>query len=105
MPWVARLIDIQRQRHRAARLRLTGVKLTGDLAGLVGGDEPPPVRAPQVGLKCLLHAVLTHQIVHGVPLVGVPHIVGVLVAAPLLLPDGADSAQNVGRQRSVVYAR
>ena len=96
-------VDVQRQRHGAAGLRLPCVQLAGELAVLVGGDEPPAVRAPQVLLEGLLHAVLAHKVVHGVPLVGVAHIAGLFVAAPLLLPDGPDGAQNVGRQRGVVH--
>ena len=59
----------------------------------------------EIFLKGLLHAVLAHQVIHIVALVGVAHIAGALVAAPLLLPYGAHGAQNVRRQLGVVHPR
>ena len=97
-------VDVQRQRHRPAGLGLPGVQLAGELAVFVGGDEAFAVSAPQVRLKGLLHTGLTHQIVHGVALVRVTHIAGLFIAAPLLLPDGADGAEDMGGQRGVIDA-
>ncbi len=98
-------VDVQRQGHGAAGLGLAGVQLTGELAVLVGGDEPPAVLAVEVFLEGLLHAVLAHQVVHVVALVGVAHVAGGLVAAPFLLPYGAHGAQDVGGQLGVVHPR
>ena len=98
-------VDVDGQRHGAAGLGLAGVQLAGELAVFVGGDEPFAVHAVEIVLKGLLHAVLAHQIVHGVAPIRVAHIAGLFVAAPLLLPYSAHGAQNVRRQLGVVYPR
>ena len=85
---------IQRQRHDIAGLRFLHIDLAGDLALVVGGDQPGAVLAPQPVLKGLLHAALAHQRVHGIALVP--------VFRPILRVNAGDAAQNVGGIGSVV---
>ena len=82
-------LQVDGQLHGVSGLRLLVVVLAGDLALLVGGDDPGAVGAPQVLLKGGLHAALAHGGVHG--------IVVVERVLQVLRVQGAHHSQDMGR--------
>ena len=97
-------VDVECQRHGAARLGLLAVKFAGFFAAGVGRDDLRAVRALEIGLERLLHARLADEGVHGIALVLIADVARLLVAVPLLGPDRADVAEDVRGVGRVVYA-
>ena len=90
-------VDVNGQGHGVAGLGLLGVKLAGNLAVFVGGHQLHAVYAVEILLKGLLHAALSHQVVHGVVAVVLVFFV------PVLGEDAAHPAQDVGGIGGVIH--